>query len=130
MIKVTVFLFEILLSTMKIFQLFNEVIHRQFFLFKVPEGCEILADPPNPGFNKGCRGAVNLNGSPSKDYCKNDDRYPWFQNCCKWVNDDCVPKSMEEGMFSCLTHKGLDIVNRRCAERRNNFYKITYVQTF
>ena len=72
----------------------------------MPEGCENPADPPNPGFHKGCKGAVNLNGSPNEKYCKNDSRYPWFMKCCKWENDDCFPKSLEEGMYSYLAHEG------------------------
>ena len=70
-------------------------------LIPVPQGCDTLANSPNPGFEKGCRGAVNLNGYPNHGYCTNTgnsrDRFKWFKDCCKWENDDCIPKESEEG---------------------------------
>ena len=69
---------------------------------KVRRRCEDLPDSPNPGFEKGCRGAVNLKGNPSRQYCTNDDkpeyRFRWFEKCCKYENDNCVPKTAEKGI--------------------------------
>ena len=43
---------------------------------------------------KGCPGAIwggNNFGDPAYKYCSNDDRYPWWQTCCKWENGACLP---------------------------------------
>ena len=42
---------------------------------------------------KGCSGAVWQDGSPSKQYCGNDPKYPWWSNCCTWHEGRCVPKN-------------------------------------
>ena len=74
---------------------------------KVPQGCEVLPDSPNPGFEKGCRGAVNLKGNPSRQYCTNDDkpeyRFRWFEKCCKYENNDCVPRTVQKGIKKLIT---------------------------
>ena len=41
---------------------------------------------------KGCHAAVWRDGSPSKQYCVNDDKFPWWRQCCKWIAGECVPK--------------------------------------
>ena len=41
---------------------------------------------------KGCHAAVWRDGSPSKQYCVNDDKFPWWRNCCKWDAGECIPK--------------------------------------
>ena len=42
-----------------------------------------------------------MNGYPNRGYCTNTgsskDRFKWFKDCCKWENDDCVAKELEEG---------------------------------
>ena len=44
---------------------------------------------------KGCPGAVDDTGNPSRSYCTNQDgRFPWWQVCCSWNWDEkkCVDK--------------------------------------
>ena len=41
---------------------------------------------------KGCSGAVWKDGRPSKQYCVNDAKFPWWQKCCKWHEGNCIPK--------------------------------------
>ena len=36
------------------------------------------------GGHRGCQGAIWGNGDPASKYCKDDDRFPWWQNCCTW----------------------------------------------
>ena len=46
-------------------------------------------------FEKGCPGAVNVNGDPSYTYCMNtasNGNFPWWGACCEWKNGNCVPK--------------------------------------
>ena len=41
----------------------------------------------------GCPGAVWMDGKPSKEYCVNDARYPWWSNCCTWYAGNCLPNT-------------------------------------
>ena len=46
-------------------------------------------------FGQGCPGAVYRSKEASKKYCTNNDgRFPWWQVCCKWDEDEnkCKPK--------------------------------------
>ena len=29
--------------------------------------------------------------TPSKNYCTNGGRFPWWKACCKWKDNKCVP---------------------------------------
>merc|ERR1719281_332004 len=45
------------------------------------------------GFPRGCKGAVWSGGDPSASYCSGDGgRYPWWAECCEWVDNACRPK--------------------------------------
>ena len=52
--------------------------------------------------SKGCPGAVWMNGNPSAHYCngggidetQNSFRYPWWQECCTFVNNKCQIKTI------------------------------------
>ena len=46
--------------------------------------CSILPYSMTSGGQSGCRGAIWGSGDPAEKYCKNDDRFPWWQNCCTW----------------------------------------------
>ena len=63
----------------------------------VAHDCSVLPNSIDPGFEKGCKGAVYHTGQPAKNYCENSGtaygKYPWYQDCCKWENDECVPKT-------------------------------------
>ena len=63
----------------------------------VAHDCSILPRSINPGFEEGCKGAVYHTGQPAKNYCENSGtaygKYPWYEDCCKWENDECVPKT-------------------------------------
>ena len=54
-------------------------------------------------FGKGCKGAVWIDGKPSKQYCLNigkaNGRFRWHQNCCKWKYGGCVPKTSMHSLF-------------------------------
>ena len=58
--------------------------------------CNILPASRNGGdFDKGCPGAVFVNGNPSHAYCTNtasDGHFPWWEGCCEWKEGKCVPK--------------------------------------
>ena len=56
--------------------------------------CNVLPGSMNGGkFEKGCSGAVWSNGEYSYSYCTNSaGRYPWWEACCKWQDEKCVPK--------------------------------------
>ena len=43
----------------------------------------------------GCAGAVWQDGSPSKQYCDEDSRFPWWIHCCTWQAGRCIPKSRQ-----------------------------------
>ena len=34
-----------------------------------------------------------MDGKPSKEYCVNDARYPWWSNCCTWYAGRCLPNT-------------------------------------
>ena len=44
---------------------------------------------------KGCPGAVNANGTPSKYYCDGNGyggaSFPWWKHCCYWDGSACQP---------------------------------------
>jgi len=67
--------------------------------------CDALPGSMNgPKWSKGCAGAVWGNGQPADEYCKNTNgRYPWWAACCKWENNECIPKW---GYSSQCTYKG------------------------
>ena len=41
-------------------------------------------------FERGCRGAVYEDGSPSHDICSGSEN-TWYEKCCKWENERCRP---------------------------------------
>ena len=69
-----------------------------YILDFLAQNCSVLPISANPGYEKGCKGAVYYSGEPSEDYCKNigdaDGRYPWYQECCKWENEECLAKGL------------------------------------
>ena len=65
-------------------------------------GCDVLPTSMNGAVHsKGCPGAVWMNGNPSAHYCngggidetQNSFRYPWWQECCTFVNNKCQIKT-------------------------------------
>ena len=46
-------------------------------------------------YGNGCAGAVWQDGSPSKQYCDEDSRFPWWIHCCTWQAGRCIPKSRQ-----------------------------------
>ena len=64
------------------------------------QDCSVLPSSANPGFEQGCKGAVYSGGNPSEDYCRNvgeaNNRFPWYQACCKWENGECTSKGSDE----------------------------------
>ena len=46
-------------------------------------------------YGNGCAGAVWQDGSPSKQYCDEDSRFPWWIHCCTWQAERCIPKSRQ-----------------------------------
>ena len=44
-----------------------------------------------PKWGYGCSGAVYQDGEPSKLYCTDDDKYPWWKSCCQWNGSSCIP---------------------------------------
>ena len=74
------------------------LLYNQFaWFFITAQDCSVLPKSANPGFENGCKGAVYHSGQPAKNYCENSGtaagKYPWYQDCCKWENDECVPKT-------------------------------------
>ena len=68
----------------------------------------------------GCPGAVWMNGKPSKHYCVNDARYPWWSNCCTWYAGHCLPKTE-------IPKTVIEMANRIDAEKYPmSFEKISY----
>lgn len=65
--------------------------------------CANLPKSPNQGMfegkmlnhPEGCPGAVWQNGNPSKRYCQDSVRFPWFAKCCEWKDEKCTAKSTE-----------------------------------
>ena len=61
----------------------------------------------NPGFDNGCKGAVWDTGDPAAEYCKNtgkaNGRFAWHQSCCKWENNQCIPKTHIDGKYLLFT---------------------------
>jgi len=63
--------------------------------------CANLPKSPNQGMFEGktlnhpdgCPGAVWQNGKPSKSYCQDTVRFPWFAKCCEWKDAKCTAKS-------------------------------------
>ena len=58
---------------------------------------------------KGCAGAVDDQGNPSRSLCTNQDgRFPWWQACCSWnwAKKTCVERqSCQDGTaHECLNH--------------------------
>ena len=73
------------------------LIHCLFhMLWFLAQDCNVLPNSANQGYEKGCKGAVYRGGKPSEDYCNNvagaNGRYPWYKECCKWENEECIPK--------------------------------------
>ena len=61
--------------------------------------CSILPksmSSKNGNFPDGCTGAVWSDGTPSKKYCSNDNRFPWWKNCCYWNGSKCLPKEIPD----------------------------------
>lgn len=57
--------------------------------------CSVLPTSMNGAQNgAGCPGAVSMSGAPSEVYCGGggSGEYPWWAECCEWVEDQCVPK--------------------------------------
>ena len=54
-------------------------------------------------FENGCKGAVWINGRPSRDYCLNTGlskgRFPWWEHCCKWEKDECLPNKGKFNLY-------------------------------
>ena len=46
--------------------------------------CTIKPYSMTSGGNRGCQGAIWGSGDPASKYCKDDNRFPWWQNCCTW----------------------------------------------
>ena len=68
----------------------------------------------------GCPGAVWMDGKPSKEYCVNDVRYPWWSNCCTWYAGHCLPKTE-------IPKTVIEMANRIDAEKYPmSFEKISY----
>ena len=90
-------------------------IYLQFFFFfiaPVPECCYLPSSMSSGVYDgkvvigeKGCPGAIWSSGGPSTTFCTNDDRYPWWQTCCKWggYGSGCVPKSSRKDYIRILT---------------------------
>ena len=55
------------------------------FFFSDPDCfCSIKPYSMTSGGHRGCQGAIWGSGDPASKYCKDDDRFPWWQNCCTW----------------------------------------------
>ena len=59
------------------------------------------------GFDRGCRGAVDSSGNPGQGYCEGteyvgDYHTPWYEKCCKWKNERCLPKTQDDGKYAFL----------------------------
>ena len=62
----------------------------------IADKCSVLKAEINKGHGDGCQGAVYSDGSPSRQYCmntKNESRFSWYADCCKWEDSQCVPKN-------------------------------------
>ena len=70
--------------------------------------CANLPKSPNQGkfegkmqnHPDGCPGAVWQNGNPSKSYCQDTVRFPWFAKCCEWKDAKCTAKSTAATVFT------------------------------
>ena len=70
--------------------------------------CANLPKSPNQGMFEGktlnhpdgCPGAVWQNGKPSKRYCQDSVRFPWFAKCCEWKDAKCTAKSTAATVFT------------------------------
>ena len=70
--------------------------------------CSILPYSMTSGGQRGCQGAIWGSGDPAEKYCKNDDRFPWWQTCCTWKwgpYKNPITYIDKEG-FSCLPKSG------------------------
>ena len=66
---------------------------KKITIFIVALDCTSLPTFSNGNHSgKGCSGAVWKDGRPSKQYCVNDAKFPWWQKCCKWHEGNCIPK--------------------------------------
>ena len=68
-----------------------------FFFKETGLDCSIFPksmSSENGNFPDGCTGAVWSDGTPSKKYCSNDNRFPWWKKCCYWNGSKCLPKEL------------------------------------
>ena len=68
-------------------------IKKKSLIFIVALDCTSLPTFVNGNSSgKGCSGAVWKDGRPSKQYCVNDDKFPWWKKCCRWHEGKCIAK--------------------------------------
>ena len=60
---------------------------------------------------KGCHGAVWSDGSPSKQYCVNDDKFPWWKKCCQWHAGKCIPKGYPTSFDATITSNASNVIS-------------------
>ena len=63
----------------------------------------VTFNPPHSGvYDRGCRGALDFEGIPDKVACEGgpSNLGPWYEKCCTWKNERCLPKTKDDGKYT------------------------------